>query len=98
MTHRQCPETRATRDDRESTFRIYQQYLPLIVFEQQPGVAIRKKILQLRGLLRCGQVRHPGGKCDQAADELLQDLLCRTFPGQDLSRPLTISHRVRLEA
>jgi 4-hydroxy-tetrahydrodipicolinate synthase len=28
---------------------IYRRFLPLIVFEQQPGVAIRKEILRLRG-------------------------------------------------
>jgi len=31
--------------------RTFTKYLPLIVFEQQPGLAIRKEILRLRGLL-----------------------------------------------
>ena len=36
---------------------IYARYLPLIVFEQQPGVAVRKEILRLRGLLSSRQLR-----------------------------------------
>ena len=31
---------------------LYTRFLPLIVFEQQPGVAVRKEILRLRGLIR----------------------------------------------
>ena len=40
---------------------IYQRFLPLIVFEQQPGVAVRKDLYRLRGLIASGHVRHPGG-------------------------------------
>ncbi len=40
----------------EKTNEIYRRFLPLIVFEQQPGVAIRKEILRLRGLLTKGCV------------------------------------------
>ena len=39
---------------------LYARFLPLVVFEQQPGVAVRKEILRLRGLLDSSRVRHPG--------------------------------------
>src|SRR5581483_7051780 len=37
--------------DRAGARTVFNRYLPLIVFEQQPGVAIRKEILRRRGLL-----------------------------------------------
>ena len=51
---------------------LYQRYLRLIVFEQQPGVAIRKEILRLRGLIATNQVRHPGTRIDSATQAQLQ--------------------------
>src|SRR5688500_2102287 len=45
--------------------RVYQQYLPLLVFEQQPGTAIRKEILRRRGLIRSNRVRAPGATIDE---------------------------------
>ncbi len=38
---------------------IYNRFLPLIVFEQQPGVGVRKEIYKLRGLISSAHVRHP---------------------------------------
>jgi 4-hydroxy-tetrahydrodipicolinate synthase len=35
------------------------RYLELIVFEQQPGVALRKEIYRMRGLIHINRVRHP---------------------------------------
>ncbi len=69
---------------------LYQCYLPLIVFEQQPGAAIRKEILRLRGLIACNRVRHPGGSIDAATAEQLQGLLRHVLPGVDISKPLVI--------
>ena len=43
----------------EDAFRIYSHWLPLIVFEQQPGVSVRKEVYRLRGLLDCNIPRHP---------------------------------------
>jgi len=40
---------------------IYARFLPLIVFEQQPGVAVRKEILRPAGLLATATGPHPGG-------------------------------------
>lgn len=69
---------------------IYTRFLPLIVFEQQPGVAIRKEILRLRGALCSASVRHPGASLPPATANQLRKLLDHLFPGQDLSRPLTV--------
>ena len=70
---------------------LYQRYLRLIVFEQQPGVAIRKEILRLRGLIATNQVRHPGTRIDSATQALLQSLLAATFGNADISKPIHIA-------
>ena len=70
---------------------LYQRYLPLIVFEQQPGVAIRKEILRLRGLIATNQVRHPGTRIDSATQAQLQSLLAATFGNADISKPIHIA-------
>jgi 4-hydroxy-tetrahydrodipicolinate synthase len=69
---------------------IYTRYLPLIVFEQQPGVAIRKEILRLRGAIRGSTVRHPGAALQPATADQLRKLVEALFPGQDLSQPLKV--------
>ncbi len=70
---------------------LYQRYLRLIVFEQQPGVAIRKEILRLRGLIATNQVRHPGTRIDSATQAQLQSLLAATFGNADISKPIHIA-------
>ncbi len=70
---------------------IYQRYLPLIVFEQQPGVAIRKEILRLRGLIPTSNVRHPGANIDAATTQQLKDLIATTFADVDITQRLTIN-------
>jgi 4-hydroxy-tetrahydrodipicolinate synthase len=70
--------------------RIFTKYLPLIVFEQQPGVAIRKEILRRRGLLTHHRVRHPGATIDAGTTEQLARLLDATFGGADLTKPIAI--------
>jgi 4-hydroxy-tetrahydrodipicolinate synthase len=67
---------------------VYARFLPLIVFEQQPGVAVRKEILRRRALLAAGAVRHPGAGLPAGAAEQLDRLLAATLPGVDLTRPL----------
>jgi 4-hydroxy-tetrahydrodipicolinate synthase len=69
---------------------IYTRFLPLIVFEQQPGVAVRKEILKLRGAISVGKVRHPGAALPPATAQQLRKLLDALFPGQDLSRPVVV--------
>ena len=74
----------------DRSYAIYTRHLPLIVFEQQPGLAIRKEILRRRGLITSGRVRHPGANIDAATADQLQRLLDRTFPGQDITKPVRI--------
>lgn len=69
---------------------IYTRFLPLIVFEQQPGVAIRKEILRLRGAMATGRVRHPGAQLPPATAKQLHNLLDTLLAGQDLSRPISV--------
>ena len=69
---------------------IYQRYLPLIVFEQQPGVAIRKEILRMRGLLVTSAVRHPGANIDSATAEQLHCLIAEVLPNVDIREPIRI--------
>jgi 4-hydroxy-tetrahydrodipicolinate synthase len=68
---------------------IYQRFLPLMVFEQQPGVAVRKEILKMRGLIQCSRARHPGASIQPAVAKQLAELIAATLPGADISRPLT---------
>jgi 4-hydroxy-tetrahydrodipicolinate synthase len=79
---------RAAAGDLNSAYNLYQRYLPLMVFEQQPGLAVRKEILRRRGLLTGGRVRHPGGNIDPGTAAQLAALLERTLPGQDITVPL----------
>jgi 4-hydroxy-tetrahydrodipicolinate synthase len=69
---------------------LYSRFAALIVFEQQPGVAIRKDLLRRRGLLSSARVRHPGVGISESASRLLDGLLQRTLAGADLSKPLVL--------
>ena len=69
---------------------LYTRFLPLIVFEQQPGVAVRKEILRLRGLVRSGKVRHPGADLQPAAAQQLHALLEQVLGNADLTQPLAL--------
>jgi 4-hydroxy-tetrahydrodipicolinate synthase len=77
--------------DHERARQIFTRYLPLIVFEQQPGVAIRKEILRRRGLLTSPRVRHPGATIDAATARQLDPLLAATFGDADLTQPLSLT-------
>lgn len=69
---------------------LFTRFLPLIVFEQQPGVAIRKELFRLRGLLECARVRHPGAGVTPTAAAQLRAVVERALPGVDITRPLAI--------
>ncbi len=69
---------------------LYDRFLPLIVFEQQPGIAVRKEIYRLRGLIRSNRVRHPGAQLVPSAGEQLQAVMDRVLPGVDIARPLAL--------
>src|SRR5690606_20765559 len=81
--------------DRALARRIWGHFLPLIVFEQQPGVAVRKEILRRRGLLASGTVRHPGAGLAAGSAAQLSTLLEDTMPGVDITRPVDVSVLVR---
>jgi 4-hydroxy-tetrahydrodipicolinate synthase len=63
----------------EDAFDLYDAYLPLVRYEQQPGagLAIRKEILHRRGLLTSPALRAPGAKLDAFDHEELDGLLAR---------------------
>lgn len=48
--------------DRDGAEDVYDRYLPLVTYEQQPGygLAVRKEILRRRGAIRSAAVRAPG--------------------------------------
>lgn len=68
----------------------YAWYSPLIVFEQQPGVAIRKEILRRRGLLKTARARHPGATISAPVARQLDGILERTLPGIDIRKPVQV--------
>ena len=72
---------------------LYSRFAALIVFEQQPGVAIRKELLRRRGVIASARVRHPGATIAPAVARQLDALLERTLAGADLSRPLEFAAR-----
>jgi 4-hydroxy-tetrahydrodipicolinate synthase len=79
----------AARDgDWPRVHQIYSRFAALIVFEQQPGVAIRKELLRRRGVLASGRIRHPGATMSTAQSLQLDALLARTLPGVDVTRPI----------
>jgi 4-hydroxy-tetrahydrodipicolinate synthase len=71
----------------EQAARLFDRYLPLIVFEYQPhiGLAIRKEILRRRGALRSGFARMGPRRLEAATTLALDRLLARL--GLDPSDP-----------
>jgi 4-hydroxy-tetrahydrodipicolinate synthase len=63
----------------EDAFALFDAYLPLIRYEQQPGagLAIRKEILHRRGVLASPTVRPPGARLDAQAHAELESLSTR---------------------
>jgi 4-hydroxy-tetrahydrodipicolinate synthase len=63
----------------EDAFALFDAYLPLIRYEQQPGIglAIRKEILHRRGVLASAMVRPPGARLDLHDRAELESLLTR---------------------
>lgn len=72
----------------DECYRLYAKYLPLIVFEQQPGVAVRKELLRMRGLLGNAHVRHPGAAISETAARQLREIVERILPGIDITQPI----------
>jgi 4-hydroxy-tetrahydrodipicolinate synthase len=63
----------------EDAFALFDAYLPLIRYEQQPGIglSIRKEILHRRGVLASPMVRAPGAPLDAHDRAELESLLTR---------------------
>jgi 4-hydroxy-tetrahydrodipicolinate synthase len=81
---------KAKANQMEDVREIYSKYLPLIVFEQQPGLAIRKEIYRMRGLIKSNIVRHPGASINKATTEQLQHLIDSILPGVNLREPIPV--------
>jgi 4-hydroxy-tetrahydrodipicolinate synthase len=69
---------------------LYARFAALIVFEQQPGLAIRKEILRQRGLIAGNRVRHPGATIGPAVAEEVAALIRHTLPDIDVTRPIAL--------
>ncbi|HEX7793570.1 MAG TPA: dihydrodipicolinate synthase family protein [Vicinamibacterales bacterium] len=82
----------ASNSDWPLVYRIYRRFAALIVFEQQPGVAVRKELLRRRGLLATARVRHPGATISPSASHQLDAVLDATLAGTDLTQPLTVEY------
>jgi 4-hydroxy-tetrahydrodipicolinate synthase len=73
-----------------AAYAIFTRFLPLLVFEQQPGLAIRKELLRLRGVIASNRVRHPGATIDAGTGAQLRRLVTATFGDADITQVLTI--------
>ncbi len=76
------------RGEVDAAWELYRRFLPLIVFEQQPGLGIRKELYRMRGLIATSRVRHPGAGPAPTAVDQLRALLARVLPETDITRPL----------
>ena len=58
---------------------IFDAYMPLVRYEQQPGfgLAVRKEILRRRGAISSGVTRRPGASLNKADQDELSLLLGR---------------------
>lgn len=65
--------------DRDAAHDLFDAHLPLIRYEQQPGVglAVRKYVLMRRGLLGCDAQRKPGGNLSALARSEVDYMLSR---------------------
>lgn len=80
----------AQANDFERVHALYARFAALIVFEQQPGLAIRKEILRQRGLIKGNRVRHPGATIAPAVAADVAALIQRTLPGVDITRAISL--------
>ena len=58
---------------------MYDTYLPLVRYEQQPGfgLAVRKEVLRQRGAIACALTRSPGPSLSQSDHKELSNLIVR---------------------
>jgi 4-hydroxy-tetrahydrodipicolinate synthase len=65
--------------DRDGAEDVFERYLPLMYYEQQPGygLAVRKEILRRRGAIRSATLRKPGATLTRTDVEELDRLMAR---------------------
>lgn len=65
--------------DEDGAQNVYDRYLPLVTYEQQPGfgLAVRKELLRRHGAIRSAAVRTPGPRLSAADRAELDRLLAR---------------------
>jgi 4-hydroxy-tetrahydrodipicolinate synthase len=80
----------ANANDWDTVMALYRHWLPLLVYEQQPGVAVRKEVYRLRNMHEVGHVRHPAGGLSPVAAEQIEALIRETLPGVDITQPLSV--------
>ena len=80
--------TAAQAKDFDRVHSLYARFASLIVMEQQPGLAVRKEILRLRGLIACNRVRHPGATIAPAVAADVAALLKRSLADIDITKPI----------
>jgi 4-hydroxy-tetrahydrodipicolinate synthase len=70
---------RAAAGQRDAAHDLFDAHLPLIRYEQQPGIglAVRKYVLMKRGILALDAQRRPAVSLSKAAREEIDYLLCR---------------------
>ena len=81
--------TAAQAKDFDRVHALYARFASLIVLEQQPGLAIRKEILRLRGFIASNRVRHPGATIAPAVAADVAALIKRSLAGIDITKPIT---------
>lgn len=83
----------------ESAEDLFDIFLPLVRYEQQPGfgLAVRKEVLRRRGVIACAQTRRPGPRLtadDHAELGRLLDRLERRLSQVEAWRPLRLPEAV----
>ena len=87
----------ARAEDWKRVHDIYARFAALIVFEQQPGVAVRKQLLHRRGLFASARARHPGASITAPMAQQLDSVLARTLPGVDITQPIAVADAAPLQ-
>lgn len=77
--------------DMKKMRQVYNKYLPLMVFEQQPGVGVRKEVYKMRGLMQSSHVRHPGVSASGDAVKQLEEWVEYLLPGMDVKKLLDVN-------
>ena len=80
----------AASGDKDKAFDIYSRYLPLIVFEGQPGVAVRKELFRMRGLMPSSTVRKPAASITESSRSQLEDAIRRVLGKVDITKALVV--------